>query len=293
MTASQQKTRTARGMESIETAKVLLEGLEREFPEVPQYREELAAVYTNLGLIAKNKAQYPEAVVDLRRARDLSDPLVAEFPTVPKYRVQSAEIDRLLAANLLAPGDAVRAEEYARNAIEQLTKLAGQYPETPSYLVASLGRAEWQLAKVLMRTNRIDAALAAAEMALGHHREALKSSPESPRYRQNLWEDELVLSIIRLTHRDVAGAASDAEELPRIRPDNPDSYVQAASLLVKCAAASPEQQVLFHDRAMTVLGEGVNHGRLDPRALDQSDLNPLRGREDFRRLRQPPSPVAG
>ena len=233
-------------------------------------------------------------MVDLQRARDLSDQLVAEFPTIPKHRVQSAEIDRLLAANLRAPGDAVRAEEHARHSIEQLTKLAGQYPETPSYLVASLGRAEWQLAKVLMRTNQIAAALAAAELALGHHREALKSSPESPRYRQNLWDDESALSMIRLKHRDVAGAARDAEELPGISPDNPDSYVQAASLLVQCAGVSPEQKDFFHDRAMKVLGEGVNHGRLDRRLLDLPGLNPLRDREDFRRLRQPPlPPIAG
>ena len=257
---------------------------------MPQYREELAAVYTNLGMIELKKKQYPQAVEDLRQARDLSDQLVAEFPTVPKHRVQSAEIDRLLAANLLGPGDAARAEQYARRSIEQLTKLAGQDPEMPSYLVASLGRAEWQLAKVLMRTNQVDAALAAAEMASGHHREALKSSPESPRYRQNLWDDEFALSIIRLKHGDVAGAAADAEELPGLCPDNPDSYVQAAFLLVQCTEGSPEQKVHLYERAMKVLGEGVNQGTLDRRGLDHPGLGPLHEREDFRRLRQAPLP---
>ena len=51
------------------------------------------------------------------------------------------------------------------------------------------------------------------------------------------------LSIIRLKHRDVDGRGRDAEELPGISPDNPDSYVQAASLLVQCAGVSPEQKV--------------------------------------------------
>jgi tetratricopeptide (TPR) repeat protein len=294
MTAPERKTRAAEGWALIQKAKERLEGLGDEFPEVPQYREELASVYANLGMIEQKREQYPQAVADLELARGLADRLVAEFPTVPKYRVQAAEVDRLLASYLRAPGDAARAEEYARASIRQLTELAGQYPEMPSYLAAAIGRSECQLAKVLMRTNRVDAALAAAESAAGHHRTALKSSPESPKYRQNLWEDQLALSMIRLKHGDAAGAAADAEDLPVIWTDNPDSYLQAAFLLVQCAEASPEQKAHLYDRAMKVLGEGVSQGILDPRRIDQPRLGPLHDREDFRRLRQtPPTPVAG
>src|SRR5262249_30379597 len=159
---------------------------------------------------------------------------------------------------------------------EQLTKLAAQYPGAPSYLSASLGRAELQLAKVLLRRNETGGAREATERALGHHQAALRSSPGSLRYRQNLWDDHLALSFIRLQLHDSAGAANDAEELPRIQPDSADGYVQAALLLVQCAKVSPEQKVQFHDRAMKVLGEGVKSGKLDRRGLDFPGLNPLR-----------------
>src|SRR5262249_26236122 len=102
------------------------------------------------------------------------------------------------------------------------------------------------------------------------------------------------LAFIRAKLGDAAGAARDAEELPRILPDNPDSYVQAAFFLIQCAGASPGQKADFYDRAMNVLREAGNGHKYDRRALDNPELTPLRDPEDFQRLRQPPKPpVAG
>ena len=86
----------------------------------------------------------------------------------------------------------------------------------------------------------------------------------------------------------------EVEELPRLWPDNPDSYAQAAWFLIQCAEVSPDRRVDYYDRAVHILAQGVNRETLDRKALDQPALQPLRQREDFRRLRNPPkSPVAG
>jgi hypothetical protein len=87
--------------------------------------------------------------------------------------------------------------------------------------------------------------------------------------------------LIRLELRDVAGAAKEAEELPRLRPDHPESYVQAVRLLVRCAERSPDQRAHFHDRAIDLLGRAVNQRKLDRKLLDHPGLKALRDRDDF------------
>jgi hypothetical protein len=197
--------------------------------------------------------------------------------------VRYADACRLL-ANSLAHTDPVQAEEQARKSIELLTELAPSHSDLPTSLGASLGHAYLQLAKALLVEKRVDGARAAAERALGYLRAVLKSSPEteSHYYRQWLSEDHLVLSLIRLELRDVAGAANDAEELPRIMPDDPNSYLRAVGLMVRCADRSPDQRAHFHGRAMDLLGTAVNQRKLDRKLLDHPVLKALRDRDDFR-----------
>ena len=104
VTASEQKARTAGGWSPSRRRKSCSRGSGRSSRKCHSIAKSSPRCTRTWELIEQKKKQYPEAVVDLRRARDLSDQLVAEFPTVPKHRVQSAEIDRLLAANLLGSG---------------------------------------------------------------------------------------------------------------------------------------------------------------------------------------------
>jgi tetratricopeptide (TPR) repeat protein len=267
------------GLEKIRTAQSLLEGLRQEFPDVPQYREELAVVSTNLGMSERWATGEAQALHDLRRGAEVSEQLVQEFPTVPRYRVRYADACRHLAGSL-AQTDPAHAEELARKSIELLTELAPSRSELPTYLGASLGRAYSDLGRILVREKRVDAARAAVEQALGYDRAVLNSSPESPNYRQSLWDDHRNLSFIRLELRDVAGAAEEAEELLRLRPDT-NSYFYAVVLLVRCAERSPDQRVHFHDRAMDLLGRAVNRWKLSRKLLDHPGLKALRDRDDF------------
>jgi tetratricopeptide (TPR) repeat protein len=286
-----QKSLIAQGLESLRMARDLLKDLRREFTEVPQYREELAHVYANLGEVELGLKQYAQAMDDLLQAEGLTDQLVAESPNVPKHRLQSSRVCQLLSRTALSQKDAARAVAYADKSIEQLTSLKRLYPDLPSFVGGSLGRADLRSAQALQARDQTDGAREALERAIGYHRAALRSSPESPKYRRYLWDDLTARSLMRLAHRDVEGAARDAEELPRLLPDNPNSYLQAALLLVQCAERSPDRRASFHDRAMNVLREGVDKHQLDRKQLDNPHLKALGDREDFRRLRQPPKSV--
>jgi tetratricopeptide (TPR) repeat protein len=307
-TAEQQKARLEQMRGYIQAAHDLLAELQRDFPEVPQYSEELAEVQANLGEIALaqrlqaqmkgQKAQAQEfharAMDHGRQAEVLADQLVGKFPGVPRYHVQSARISQLVARILLSPTTTVLSEEYARKSVERLESLHPLDQDMPTYLGAALGRGYFRLAQALLERGKIDGAREAAERAVAYHRAALESSPESPNYRRYLWDDYCFLPFTRLGLGDLAGAARDAEELPRIDPDNADSYTQSAYFLIQCAQkASPGQEAPFYDRAVELLRTGVNRRKLDGSRLKDRTFKPLHDREDFRHLLQSPKPPVG
>ncbi len=185
-----------------------------------------------------------------------------------------------------------RCRSRARKSVEQLASLQPLYPEMPNYLGAALGRAYLGLSQVLLQRGQRGAAREAAERAVVYHQAAWRSNPGSPRFRSDLWDDHRLMAFIRLEVGDIAGAAKDAEELPRLQPDTGKSYIQAAWLLIKCAGASGDRRVHFYDCAMNVLARGVDRQVLDRHWLHHSALNPLRDREDFRRLQRPPTSAA-
>ena len=136
--------------------------------------------------------------------------------------------------------------------------------------------------------------------ATGHSlpRGGARSAPESPRYRDYLWEDYVHESPILLgrakIERDVPtrrrlieDAAKDADRLVGILPDDADSYVQAATFLVKCGQTAGDQGRDYLDRAMKVLKKGVAIAVIrEPADLDYRTLDVLKSREDFQKLRQ-------
>jgi hypothetical protein len=280
---------------------------------VPNYREELANVCTFLGRLDRGKA----GQADLERALGLSSELADRFPNVPKYRMLPAYVCRALAENLLARNDAAAAESFARKSIAQLDVLKARYPKVPEYLNVALGRSFYQWAKTLVGdiasarsaardSGGLDKARSAVRQAMLYHQAALDSSPESPRYRQSLWDDydyetRILLQLAKIEadasarRHHIEGAAEDAEQLPRVLPDSMQSYLWAASLLVKCAQASGDQEGKYFDRAVKVLKKGAEDAVIRQAVdLDSRAFDPLKSRDDFQRLRQSlKPPVSG
>jgi tetratricopeptide (TPR) repeat protein len=296
----------------IQSARMVFERLREEFPEVPSYREELAKVCTFLGRLERDKA----GQADLERALGLASELADRYPNVPKYRMLPADVCRALAENLLARNDATAAESFARKSIAQLDTLKSRYAKMPEYLNVALGRSFYQWAKTLVadvalarsaarETGGYDKAHSAVNQAVLYHQAALESSPESPRYRQWLWDDYDYETLILLQlatieadaqarRRHIEGAADNAEQLPRVLPDRSQSYLRAARFLVQCAHASGDQGGKYFDRAVNVLKKGVEHGVIrEAKDLDNRALDPLNSRDDFQKLRQSLKPAVG
>jgi tetratricopeptide (TPR) repeat protein len=273
----------AEGLELMRKAKGLLMRLGEEFPDVPQYRRELALICSTLGRILSLKGQDDEARDDFKLAVDRLRRLVDLFPKVPAYRILYARTCLLRAKNLgQTDRDAARAAASA--AIEQLEPMAERHPDVPAYRV-ELGRASARLAWILCEDHPAEAR-APAERAVREHTAAVESNPDSPRYRSDLWEDKYVLSEVLLGLGEIEPAARAAEELPRLLPDAIDSYRFAVICLTGCAGASKGGGPDYQARAVRVLRTAVDRRMIrDPRELEAPAFRALEGREDFRRLK--------
>jgi tetratricopeptide (TPR) repeat protein len=287
-----QESRAAEGLGLLREARDGLERLTKEFPTIPQYRQELASVTRNLGKALAN-GQSAQALSDLKEALRIRKQLVEDSPGFPEYRMELAVLAQEV-AYLVAARDPAAAETIAREAVSALSELALREPPIPSY-VHAVGRAHYELAQLLMIPKKCDQARSAIEQSIFYHRRALELSPENVDYRANLQAAIGVSSIILIEGGETAKAADAAEELPRLMPQDLKSYYNSATLLTKCLRASTDEPQSYGRRAVAILEKAVENGLIkEAKQLDYTEFRALRERDDFRRLRQGlvPSPAA-
>jgi tetratricopeptide (TPR) repeat protein/tRNA A-37 threonylcarbamoyl transferase component Bud32 len=278
-----------------EKAVRLLRQLADDFPAVPDYRHELAFALTNLGMLQLDALGRPEAAeATLREALALRSKLVHDFPKRFDYRHRLAEVRRLLGSLLCRSGRHRDAEDALRADLEVQEQLVGAYPNVPEYQ-AALGCALDNLAILLLDLDRLAEARDCLARAIRYHRIALGANERNQNYRGFLRVDTINLAEIHGSLGAHTEAAAAAEELPRLAPDDPELYCDAARILARCAplAASdpklPEpqrraQEQIDARRAVELLRKAFEKGLRNLDELRQPDYDPVRGREDFQKL---------
>ena len=85
-------------------------------------------------------------------------------------------------------------------------------------------------------------------------------------------------------HERVAAAA---EQLPRVSPNDRVEYLRAAQFLAKCvllAGTDPVLKEMYGRRAVEMLRQAFARGFKEARELQAPAFDPLRHREDFKKL---------
>ena len=231
-----------------ETSKEYLEKLSQEFPDVTQYRQELASLYHNMGLAEIRRKQGSKALPYLRRALDLCKELMdqPQGGAVPDLRRQLAIAD------------------------------AGLAPRTGCCL------------SNLFKGSKGVESRSAAEQAIRYDEAALELNPEDPDIQLGLWEDYRLLPVVLRTFPDqIDRAAQASKELPRLLPLDLDSYLFAAESLAMCASASKDPLQDYGGEAVRMLKKAVEKGLLhNAKQLGKVRLPALKDREDFKELRR-------
>jgi serine/threonine protein kinase/tetratricopeptide (TPR) repeat protein len=303
-----------------ETARDTYKKLAAAYPAVPQYQQELATTHNNLGTLLANLSQRDAARTEFETARDLQLKLAAAYPAVPQYQQELARTHTSLGILLagLDQRDAARTEyETARDTYK---KLAAAFPAVPRYQVelggsycnfGNLVRAEGQpadslhwydlairtltpvyekdrravLAKEFLRNSHVNRADTYDQ--LKKYAEAAKdwdktielsSGPERPFHRASRANS-------RLRAGQVAEAVAEAEELTKASKWSAGQWYDFACVYAVASGTFGDKKQEYADRAMQLLQMAVKAGYKDgAHAKKDTDLDPLRGREDFKKL---------
>jgi tetratricopeptide (TPR) repeat protein len=266
-----------------------------EFPSRPEFREELARSHQNRGVVLATVGRPKEAGLDYDQAVSIQKQLAADFPSRPEFRQELAYSYNNRGNLLSATGQFNEAEEDFNQAFSIRKKLAADFPNQPD-LHNELAVTCVNLA--LLHQQRGDCATAKRWLVDGqpHHLAALKANPRNPRYRQFYRNHLSVLSAAYAGLLEQAEAVRTAETCRDLGWDAPADAYNAACFLSQCIPIVAQRTKLdekqrqeaaqfYGDTAMKLLRDAASKGYKDVAHMKiDTDLDPLRPREDFQKL---------
>jgi serine/threonine protein kinase len=269
--------------------------LSADFPAVPEYRQWLARSHTNLGALLVQLDRLKEAEAAYHEALALQKALAAEFPEVHQFRFELAATHNNLAGMLQKAGRLRQAQAAYRETLAIKERLAAEFPGVFEYR-PSLARTLTNLAELSRTLEDYSAARRLLEQAWPHLQEALKINPRHAAARLVSCKNRQLLSVTLLDLGEHAGAARAAAELLRAACDPAADAYRAACVFSRCAPLAERDARLaearrkelarsYQDQALAALRQALARGFKDVAQLEKGkDLDPLRAREDFRKL---------
>jgi serine/threonine protein kinase len=269
--------------------------LAAEFPSRPEYRQDLARSYNNRGLLLSATGRPMEAERDYDQALSIYKQLAAEFPSRPDFRRELA-VSHDNRGNLLS--DTGRLKEAERDYDQSLTirkQLAADFPNQPDLRNEVAGTC---VNLAILQRQQGNSAAAKRLLLEGrrHHLAALKANPRNPDYRQFYRNHLGVLTAVHAGLLEPEDAIRTAETCWDLGWNAPADAYDAACFLSLCipivgkhdkldAKARKDAVQFYGDAAMKLLRDAVGKGFKDAAHMEKdTDLDPLRQREDFQKL---------
>jgi serine/threonine-protein kinase len=269
--------------------------LAADFPALSQYRRAVARSASNLGLLLADTGHPREAEAAYAEALAVQKQLAAEFPAVPEYRHELARSANNLGIVLVNTGRPKEAEAAFRDAVALYQRLAADFP-TLAECRNELANALAGLADLARAGKDHAGARRLLEEARPHVQAALAANPRQPYFRTVFGENRQMMAATLLELGDHAGAAEAAADLARVAFDPAGDAYKAAGFFARCVPLAEKDDKLpearrkelaqsYADQALAMLRTAVARGYKDLANLKKdSDLDPLRGRDDFRKL---------
>jgi len=265
-------------------------------PAVTDFRSCLAVSHLNVGVLLANTGKSSAAEAEYRTALAIEQKLADDNPAIPQFQRDLAGSLLNIGWRLAEAGKTGEAIGYytREEAIRQ--KLAGASSATPEDR-DYLANCQINAADVLRQSGRLDEALAACERAVAVREPLVEAHPEVRSYRVGLGETYLRLGQVRRDLKNLA-AAADAWKRACAHYDGNKSLNPQHTFLLACCHAglaglagrpgsgtSEAEGKDQAEKAMAVLRQAVALGYRNPNAYrTESALDPLREREDFKKL---------
>ena len=159
--------------------------LAADFPTRPDFRQQLARTYGNLGNLLRDTGRLAEAEAAYRDALAIQKQLVAEFPTRPDFRQELTKSYNNLGVLLYQTGRPKEAEAVWRDALAIRQQLVADFPTRPDFR-QELASSHNNLGLLLYQTGRPKEAERAFRDALAIRQQLAAEFPTRPDFRQEL-----------------------------------------------------------------------------------------------------------
>jgi serine/threonine protein kinase len=281
--------------EDYDQALSLRKQLAADFPARPEFRKDLAISHNNRGNLLLATGRPRQAEEDYGEALSIFKQLAVDFPGRPAFREGLAHAHNSRGVLLRDTGRLREAEEDFNQALSLRRQLSADFTNQPG-LRNDLAGACLNLAILHQRQGNWTAAKRLLLEGRPHHLTALKANSRHPGYREFYRRHLAVLTAAYAGLLEPGEAVRTAETSRDLSWDAPgDAYDAACSLSLcvpivakhdKLDATQREEAAQFYGvAAMKLLREAVNKGFKDVAHIKQdTDLDPLRQRDDFRKL---------
>jgi serine/threonine protein kinase/tetratricopeptide (TPR) repeat protein len=269
--------------------------LAADFPQVPAYRLDLAGSQSNLGTLLAGTGRMREAEAAIREALSLRQKLADEFPTMHSYRQALAMSHQNLGFLMADSNRPKEAEAAYGESIALRRKLVAEFPNMTDY-ANELASTLVSMARLKHAANDHAEARKLLEEARPYHRAALQANARNPEYLFHFRLNRFFMGLVLIKLGDHVGAAAEAAELAVLGHDPAADHYDAACVLAHCARLAERDATLpdskrpalaktYADKAIAYLQQALAKGFYDVEHVKKDpDLEPLRGREDFRKL---------
>jgi serine/threonine protein kinase/tetratricopeptide (TPR) repeat protein len=289
-----QAGRLEEALQALRQSHAIRERLAQPEPAAASRRADVALCLQDLGVIHHGRRQFGEALQCFQRALDLLEPICREQPAVP-YQKQLANTYTNQGNAFVLTGrmaDARQAFGRARRLREEVMLREPADPEARS----GLGAVLMNEGILFEMVSRVPEARDAYERAVFYQREAHAKAPQVATYRHLLSGHYEALARAQRRLRQADAAVATAQARRKLWPGQPVEQYKAACELAQClplvgdpaAGLGPEEEAqrrAYGDLALAALREAVAAGFRSLTDLKGSpELDPVRGREDFRNL---------
>jgi serine/threonine-protein kinase len=264
-------------------------------PAVTDFQHQLGMIHHNIGMLLSLTGRWEEAMPWFLKALAIGQKIADANPAVAQYQNGLAVSHAALGATLSRTAKLEQAAEAYSKALAVFQKLANANPTVP-YYQRSLATLHNELGRILARQKRFAEAFPALEAGLAIRRELVKADPKHPLHTNHLGYSHAFRGCALVWSNQRSKAAGDlrrALELwaqgPAPDPETPFERARARALLAGLAGeaqsgVTKEEAAAFADQAVASLREAINAGYLFAGELKEPDFDPLRGRDDFRKL---------
>jgi serine/threonine protein kinase/uncharacterized membrane protein len=273
------------------------EKLAEEHPTVPSNQEELTECLNRLRTVFCQIGKVQEEEKIARQQLDLRKKLANDFPNRPNCRFQLGLAYDCLGSVLRKTKRLQEAEEYLRHSVAVHAKLVGDFPGVPFHR-CYLGLTQLWLAALLQEQGRLQEAESLSQEVWAMLRRLARDYPAQVQHdweRRLRFADGSIAANLRLLRafalvqlKQCEQAAAEAKPVIDTGDASATIVYHAACLFAQAAAAAGEDAKptkAYASRALQLLRRAFAKGYSNVEQMQkESDLDPLRPREDFRRL---------